>query len=51
MARLFADDTSRSFSSIDPAELERILNADLNKLSTWVEIWVVLFNAKKNKIK
>ena len=27
LARLFADDTSLSFSSTDPTEIERILNA------------------------
>ena len=30
IARLFADDTSLSFSSADPVEIERILNQDLS---------------------
>lgn len=50
IARLFADDTSLSFSSINPVEIERILNADLNKLSTWAKTWLVLFNAKKTEV-
>ena len=48
IARLFADDTSLSFSSADPVEIERILNQDLSKLSTWAKIWLVLINAIKN---
>ena len=35
MTRLFADDTSLSYSSVDLAEIEGILNEDLEKLSQW----------------
>ena len=35
MTRLFADDTSHSFSSVDLFEIERQLNEDLLKLSAW----------------
>ena len=48
IARLFADDTSLSYSSADPVEHESILNQDLNKLSTWAKIWLVIFNATIN---
>ena len=50
IARLFADDTSLSFSSADPAEIERILNQDLSKLSAWANIWLVIFNATKTEV-
>lgn len=49
-ARLFADDTSLSFSSTDPVVIERILNDDLRKLSNWAKIWLVLFNALKTEV-
>ena len=35
MARLFSDDISLSYSSVDLAEIQRILNEDLEKLSRW----------------
>ena len=50
LARLFADDTSLSYSSADPVELESILNQDLNKLSTWAKIWLVILNATKTEV-
>ena len=50
IARLFADDTSLSFSSADPVEIETILNQNLSKLSTWAKIWLVLFNAIKTEV-
>ena len=50
IALLFADDTSLSFSSADPAEIERILNQDLSKLSAWAKHWLVIFNATKTEV-
>ena len=50
IARLFADDTSLSFSSADPAEIKIILNQDLGKLSAWAKIWLVIFNATKTEV-
>ena len=50
IARLFADDTSLSFSSADPAEIERILNQDLSKPSAWAKLWLVIFNATKTEV-
>ena len=35
LARLFADDTSLSYSSADIRQIELILNEDLRKLSEW----------------
>ena len=50
MAKLFADDTFLSFSSADLAELERVLNEDLNKLSTWAKRWLTIFNPQKTEV-
>ena len=50
IALLFADDISLSFSSADPLEIERILNHDLSKLSTWAKIWLVICNATKTEV-
>ena len=36
-ARLFADDTSLSYSSSDLAEIEIVLNDDLEKLKVWAK--------------
>ena len=47
MTRLFADDTSLSFSSVNLFEIERVLNEDLSKLSAWAKRWLIKFNAQK----
>ena len=39
LARLFADDTSLSYSSADIRQIELILNEDLRKLSEWARKW------------
>ena len=49
MTRLFADDTSLSFSSVNLFEIERVLNEDLSKLSAWAKIWLIKFNVQKQK--
>ena len=45
MARLFADDTSLSLSSASMAEIEFVLNNDLEKLSNWANKWLIAFKA------
>ena len=50
MARLFAYDTSLSFSSASMAEIEFILNNDLGKLSNWANKWLIAFNALKTEV-
>ena len=50
MIYTFADDTSLSFSSADLAELERVLNEDLNKLSIWAKRWLTIFNPQKTEV-
>lgn len=50
MARLFADDTSLSFSSTDLATIEFILNNDLVQLSKWATHWLITFNPLKTEV-
>ena len=50
MARLFADDKSLSFSSASMAEIEFVLNNDLEKLSNWANKWLITFNALKTEV-
>ena len=49
MTRLFAGDTSLSFSSVNLFEIERVLNEDLPKLSAWAKRWLIKFNAQKKQ--
>jgi hypothetical protein len=39
LVRLFADDTSLSYSSTNLLQIERKLNSDINILNTWAETW------------
>ena len=50
MTRLFADDTSLSFSSVNLFEIEWVLNEGLSKLSAWAKSWLIKFNAQKTEI-
>ena len=50
LARLFADDTSLSYSSADIRQIELILNKDLRKLSEWARKWLILFNPVKTEV-
>ena len=47
--RLYADDTSLSYSSSNLAEIEMILNNDLKKLKEWADKWRILFNPLKTE--
>ena len=49
-ARLFADDTSLSYSSSDLAEIEIVLNDDLEKLKVWANKWLIMFNPLKTEV-
>ena len=46
---LFADDCSLLATGIDPTETTEILNRDLQKISSWANMWKVRFNASKTK--
>ena len=49
LVRLFANDTSLSYSSINLLQIERKLNSDMNILNTWAETWLVKFNPQKTE--
>lgn len=50
LARLFADDTSISFSSSDTQVIENNINRDLQKLKEWSTKWLTLFNPNKTEV-
>ena len=41
-ARLFADDTSLSYSSSDLSEIEIVFNDGLEKLKVWANKWLIM---------
>ena len=50
LVRLFADDTSLSYSSADKHQIELILNEDLQKLSDWAKKWLIIFNPQNTEV-
>ena len=50
LARLFADDTSLSCSSIELHQIDMIINDDLRKLSVWAKKWLIVFNPLKTEV-
>ena len=50
MARLFADDTSLSFSSTNLAVIERVVNNDSFTLKEWATKWLITFHPQKQKL-
>jgi hypothetical protein len=50
LARVFADDTSLSYSSYSYQLLETKLNSDLVKINNWANTWLVNFNPNKRKV-
>ena len=49
LTRLFADDTSLSYSSQSPYTIEDVINSDLESICIWSKQWVVNFNPQKTK--
>lgn len=49
ITRLFADDTSLSFTSPNIFDIEGILNHDLRLITAWAEQWLVDFNPNKTE--
>ena len=47
--RLFADDTSLYIVVENPDDAAKLLNADLRKITTWAEQWLVTFNPPKTE--
>ena len=50
MARLFADDTSLSYSSANTLDIEATINRDLTQLNDWSKTWLTTFNPNKTKM-
>ena len=48
--RLYADDTSLSFSSSILAEIETVLNNDLKQLKEWATKWLISFSPAKTEV-
>jgi hypothetical protein len=48
LSRLFADDTSLSYSYSNINEIEQRLNSDIMKIYNWSTKWLVHFNPPKN---
>ena len=49
LTRLFADDTSLSYSSQSPYTIEDVINSDLESIYIWSKQWLVNFNPQKTK--
>ena len=49
-ARLFADDTSLSYSSRNLQNLQLIINDDLKHLHEWARRWLIIFNPSKTEV-
>jgi hypothetical protein len=49
LTRLFADNTSLSYSSQIPYTIEDEMNSDLESISIWSKQWLVNFNPQKTK--
>ena len=50
MTRLFADDTSLSYSPANLYDIKHVLNDDLSKLSAWAKKWLITFNPQKTEV-
>ena len=50
MTRLFADDTSLSYSSANLNNITHVLNDVLTKLSAWAKKWLITFNPQKTEV-
>ena len=49
-ARLFADDTSLSYSSRNLQNLQLIINDDLKHLHEWARRWLIIFIPSKTEV-
>ena len=50
LCRLFADDTSFSYSSVDESQIKTVIDHDLEKLDEWSRQWLMCFNPNKTEI-
>ena len=49
LTRLFADDSSLYYSASSIADIEGIINHDLQLLATWAKQWLIKFNPFKTE--
>ena len=50
MTRLFADDTSLSYSSLNIRDMQLLINTDLIRVSEWASRWLIRFNPQKTEV-
>ena len=50
LSRLFADDTSFSYSSRDELQIKTVIDHDLEELDEWPKKWLMTFNSDKTEI-
>ena len=50
LSRLFADDTSFSYSSRDELQIKTVIDHDLKELDEWSKKWLMSFNPDKTEI-
>ena len=50
LCRLFADDTSFSYSSHDELQIKSVIDHDLRELDEWSRKWLMCFNPNKTEI-
>jgi hypothetical protein len=50
LTRLFADDTSFSYSNRDELQIKTVIDHDLKKLDEWSKKWLMIFNSDKTEI-
>ena len=50
LSRLFADDTSFSYSSRDELQIKTVIDHDLKELDEWSKKWLMSFNRDKTEI-
>ena len=48
--RLFADDTSFSYSNRDELQIKTVIHHDLEELDEWPKKWLMTFNSDKTEI-
>jgi hypothetical protein len=48
--RLFADDTSFSYSNRDELQIKTVIDHDLEELDEWPKKWLMTFNSDKTEI-
>ena len=50
LSRLFANDTSFSYSSRDELQIKTVIDHDLKKQDEWSKKWLMSFNPNKTEI-